>query len=552
MTRRIPLLLTGILLLPLLAVAAPVAGTAGTASASGSGAFAWGSDLSPWWSYDPASRVPALDTAKATGMTHVVTDAKDGWGLASWSTPSYATFTSFAAGDGATERVVRDAQARGLGVVARFDAFEDHEMARRYPAASLGGSPAWVDPACPEVRAALLGMARDLVLRTGVTQVNLDHVRYPDTSELPATTPLPCTGGRLGDAPGSARTSVITAFVRDAAAAIREAKPGVTVSASVFAASVHGPLPHIGQDAGLLAPHLDVLMPMVYPSYFSASAEADPYGTVKDTTAVAVQRFGAAKVKPWVQGFGPYAGSGEKACTQLKAAADAGASGAFVWWFASMGTASGPWASAAACVPAATSTPTAPPPAAFAATFSPKPGNAWWVETAVSANAPLAKVQASVEGRAPVDLAPTSWGTWAKSFYVPEGARVRFTAVSAEGAAVTSAPYAWPGATPAAEEPAPEPEPAPQPEPQTQQPAPLTATFTKHASHKTRLDVKVEASAPLAGVDVSVNGASPMPLKPTSWGTWARKAFVPEGATVVFTATATDGRKVTSAPVAWS
>lgn len=540
MTRRIPLLLTGILLLPLLAVSAPVAGPAGVASASGAGPFAWGSDLSPWWSYDPAARAPALDTAKATGMTHVVTDAKDGWGLAAWSTPSYATFTPFAAGDGATERVVRDAQARGVGVIARFDAFEDHEMARRYPAASLGGSPAWVDPACPEVRAALLGMARDLVLRTGVTQVNLDHVRYPDTSELPATTPLPCTGGRLGDAPGSVRTSVITGFVRDAAAAIREAKPGVTVSASVFAASVRGPLPHVGQDAGLLAHHLDVLMPMVYPSYFSASAEADPYGTVKDTTAVAVQRFGAAKVKPWVQGFGAYAGSGEKACTQIKAAADAGASGAFVWWFASMGTAPTPWASAAKCVPAATST--APAPAAFSATFSPKPGNAWWVETAVSANAPLAKVQASVEGGGPVELAPTSWGTWARSFHVPDGSRVRFTAVSAEGAAVTSVAYVWPGATSASAEPAPQPE----------QPAPFTATFTKQPSHRTRFDVKVEASAPLAGVDVSVDGGSPMPLKPTSWGTWARKAFVPEGATVVFTAKATDGRKVASAPIIWS
>lgn len=527
------LVLACALLAPALVAVAPAGG-------SSAPPFAWGSDLSPWWSYDPAQRVPALDSAKAVGMARVHVDAKDGWGLAAWSTPDHATFTPFAPGDGAVERVTRDAAARGIAVAARFDAFEDHEAARRFPAASLGGSPAWVDPACADVQRALLAKVRDLVLRTDVSEVNLDHLRYPDVSELPASTPLPCTGGRLGDAPGLRRSEVIAAFARDAAATARAARPGVEVTASVFASAVHGPRHDIGQDLALLAPHLDVLMPMAYPSYYSPAAEADPYGTVRDTTALAVQRFGAAKVRPWVQGFGPYAGDGDAVCRQLRGAVDGGATGAAVWWFASMGTAPGPWKTAAACVPASAPAPapTTPPPA-FTATFTPRPGNAWWVETAVRADAPLAKVQASVDGGAPVDLAPTSWGTWARSFHVPEGAHVRFTAVSTDGRTATSAQaYVWPSATPV-EGDAPAPAPA------------FTATFAKHAAKRHWVEVRVSASLPLSGVTASVDGGAPVALSATSGGTWAKAMRVPHGAKLTFTATATDGQKATSGPFPW-
>ncbi|MEA3200231.1 MAG: hypothetical protein QOE90_1659 [Thermoplasmata archaeon] len=110
---------------------------------------------------------------------------------------------------------------------------------------------------------------------------------------------------------------------------------------------------------------------------------------------------------------------------------------------------------------------TVPPPpgttAPFAATFAPKPGNAWWVETLVTANAPLAGVSASVDHGADVPLAPTAWGSWAKSFYVPAGALVTFAATSTSGARVVSpTAYVWPNATPAMNAtPAPAPAPVP-------------------------------------------------------------------------------------------
>lgn len=102
---------------------------------------------------------------------------------------------------------------------------------------------------------------------------------------------------------------------------------------------------------------------------------------------------------------------------------------------------------------------------AFTATFAPKPGNNWWVETLVNGSQTVASVSASVNGGAPVLLAKTSWGSWAKSFYVPTGATVRFAATSTAGATVRSANYSWPAATLVAPSPSPSPSPTPAPSP---------------------------------------------------------------------------------------
>jgi hypothetical protein len=81
---------------------------------------------------------------------------------------------------------------------------------------------------------------------------------------------------------------------------------------------------------------------------------------------------------------------------------------------------------------------------AFKATFSPKAvGNDWWVETAVSANAPVAKVEAKVGSGSWTVLAKQDWGTYAKSIHAPNGSLVTFRATSSTGATATSAATTW-------------------------------------------------------------------------------------------------------------
>ncbi|MCA1810850.1 MAG: hypothetical protein LC623_02430 [Halobacteriales archaeon] len=89
-----------------------------------------------------------------------------------------------------------------------------------------------------------------------------------------------------------------------------------------------------------------------------------------------------------------------------------------------------------------------PPPPGFDATFSGVKGNEWWVQANVAANQPLAGVDARVNCGTWVPLTLQSWGGWAKSFHVPNGAKVDFRARSTGGATDLSGGYIWPNATP--------------------------------------------------------------------------------------------------------
>ncbi|MEK6976219.1 MAG: PKD domain-containing protein [Candidatus Thermoplasmatota archaeon] len=91
-----------------------------------------------------------------------------------------------------------------------------------------------------------------------------------------------------------------------------------------------------------------------------------------------------------------------------------------------------------------TSTTTTSSAPAFKATFSPKNvGNDWWVETAVSANAPVTKVEAKVGSGPYVTLVKQDWGTYAKSINAPNGSQVTFRATTTSGATSTSSPVTW-------------------------------------------------------------------------------------------------------------
>lgn len=80
----------------------------------------------------------------------------------------------------------------------------------------------------------------------------------------------------------------------------------------------------------------------------------------------------------------------------------------------------------------------------FAATFEPRAqGNDWWVEVQVTSNSTLAGVEANVNGGAWTALGPTSWGTWAKGFFVADGSTVRFRATNSAGSTAESGPYPW-------------------------------------------------------------------------------------------------------------
>lgn len=88
--------------------------------------------------------------------------------------------------------------------------------------------------------------------------------------------------------------------------------------------------------------------------------------------------------------------------------------------------------------------PPPPPPGTFEPTFHPRAqDNNWWVEVEVRSTSTIAKVEAQANGGAWIVLDKTSWGTWAKSFFVPDNSQVRFRATSSAGETALSASYPW-------------------------------------------------------------------------------------------------------------
>ncbi len=91
--------------------------------------------------------------------------------------------------------------------------------------------------------------------------------------------------------------------------------------------------------------------------------------------------------------------------------------------------------------------PTGTQDSALVATFSNVHGNAWWVETAITANQAVAGADARVNGGLWRALTRQVSGTWAASFQVGRGAVVEFRARTSSGAQAISDGYLWPDAT---------------------------------------------------------------------------------------------------------
>ncbi|HUR68510.1 MAG TPA: PKD domain-containing protein [Candidatus Thermoplasmatota archaeon] len=172
---------------------------------------------------------------------------------------------------------------------------------------------------------------------------------------------------------------------------------------------------------------------------------------------------------------------------------------------------------------------TKPAPIAFNASFVGLKGNAWWVQTGVTANKALSGVCAIVNGSACKPLTNQTYG-WSASFAVANGTLVSFRATATTGETVTSGKYVWPSATPVAN---------------------ATATFTPYDGNTNWVQTKVTASQTVKSVCATLNGGACKALTYRSWGAWAAGMSAPTGTKVVFFATLADGSVVKSATYTW-
>lgn len=286
-----------------------------------------------------------VDRWIAAGGNGVVFDAKDiDGGVAYASRQPLASYGEGCLGPSIPDLVdfVERLHARGIWVVARLALFLDGRLGDRRGDLALADSLGavwsergcvWMDPADPTVRAYNLGLALELA-QAGVDEIQVDYVRFP-------------TNGWRGDwqgdlaATAARRREVVTSFVATLHDSL--ASRGTQLSAAVFGIAAWDRTADqalTGQHLVSLAPHLDILCPMIYPSHFRAGFEGlarpadEPRLVITTAVARSVDLVGEGPVvRPWLQAFGWKVEAYDRSYvqTQIRAAEAAGASGWCLW-----------------------------------------------------------------------------------------------------------------------------------------------------------------------------------------------------------------------------
>jgi hypothetical protein len=298
---------------------------------------------------DRSIRRRVLDLVDQTELNAVVIDIKGDRGWIPYPTAVPAALRAGAQGPVVMKDfdfMVADLRARGVYLIARVVTFKDNVLARARPDLAIidtrTGQPwvdteqlAWLDPFRAETWAYNIAIAREAALK-GFDEVQFDYVRFP-------------TDGRPGAVRYSkpnTRETRLPAVAGFLARARRELGPlGVFLAADIFGyAAFNENDTDIGQRIEELAPHLDFICPMVYPSSYHLGIPGypnpvtHPYQIVFESVRMVRKRAAPhpVRVRPWLQDFRDYAfdrrlfGPAEIRA-QIKGADDAGAVGWMLW-----------------------------------------------------------------------------------------------------------------------------------------------------------------------------------------------------------------------------
>jgi hypothetical protein len=199
--------------------------------------------------------------------------------------------------------------------IARMVIFKDSplvkarpELAVRHPNGAIfydREGMAWLDPTLEESWEYSLEITKEAI-RMGFDEIQYDYLRYPSDS-----TSLAVVRALVYSIPSTleSRTAAIEGFVA-AAKAVVDPTPAF-LSADLFGYSLVIAPDHdmrIGQRLKDLAPHVDYVCPMIYPSTFEpgnlglASPKDSPYDVVEISMGYAKERTQTV-VRPWLQHY---------------------------------------------------------------------------------------------------------------------------------------------------------------------------------------------------------------------------------------------------------
>jgi len=240
------------------------------------------------------------------------------------------------------DAVIAEFHQRGIYVIGRISVFQDPYYGLRHPEDTLKNSRtgvAWADykgitwlrPDSTAVREYVARIAQDAYAQ-GFDEINVDYVRFPSDGPLAYI-----------DMSGFVDTKQVT--MEKFFGALREDLFGIPLPADVFGLTMSAKDDvGIGQKAALIAPSVDALAPMVYPSHFwngtygIAVPAAEPYKVIYKSLGDGIKKLEAvgidkSKLRPWLQDFDlvGVVYDAEKVRAQIQAAHDLGIDSWMMW-----------------------------------------------------------------------------------------------------------------------------------------------------------------------------------------------------------------------------
>jgi hypothetical protein len=247
---------------------------------------------------------------------------------------------------------------RGIYTIGRIVVFKDDRLARNGANIGVdvavrdarsgnlwvdGEGLAWVDPFRSEAWDYNVALAEEAA-RIGFDEVQFDYVRFPTD---------PSRGGSISAAQYSAevtpdsRVAAIAELLRRAGGAVHQHGAYLGIDTFGYTAWDDGDL-GIGQALEYLAPNVDYICPMVYPSTFAAglpgllnfpAVVGEPYRTVNESVKRAVAKMDGQRtlIRPWLQYFDDYPWQTRRRYdsaeirAQIRAADEAGGAGWMLW-----------------------------------------------------------------------------------------------------------------------------------------------------------------------------------------------------------------------------
>ncbi|MBU1992899.1 MAG: putative glycoside hydrolase [Patescibacteria group bacterium] len=208
---------------------------------------------------------------------------------------------------------------KNLYVIARYVLFKNPTMSAKKPEWLLeskatgkiwsgDGGPVWLDPSISEVQDYIIEATKK-VIELGVDEVQYDYVRFPTA---PNSKDVSYHAMRAAGEILPTKWTVIRDFLKRVRQEVDlyDVKLGVDLYA-IVAWNDGFDAYSTGQKIECLAPYVDVIYPMVYPSHFGpgfgghANPADEPYYFVKKTSELFLGYMEGteAKLRPWLQAF---------------------------------------------------------------------------------------------------------------------------------------------------------------------------------------------------------------------------------------------------------